>query len=47
MSGNNPKSDIKNIDLASEGGLRAEWASREMPVLRSIKERFLKLLLFF
>ncbi|MBM01503.1 MAG: adenosylhomocysteinase [Chloroflexi bacterium] len=42
MSGNNPKSDIKNIDLASEGGLRAEWASREMPVLRSIKERFLK-----
>lgn len=42
MSGNNPKSDIKNIDLANEGGLRAEWASREMPVLRSIKERFLK-----
>ena len=40
MSGINPKHDIKNINLAKEGSLRSEWASREMPVLRSIKERF-------
>ncbi len=32
--------DIKNIDLASEGVNRIEWADRYMPVLRSIRERF-------
>ena len=42
MSESNPKNDIKDINLSKEGGLRAEWASREMPVLKSIKERFLK-----
>ena len=42
MSESNPKNDIKDINLSKEGNLRAEWASREMPVLRSIKERFLK-----
>ena len=32
--------DVKDMSLAPEGALRAEWASREMPVLRSIQERF-------
>ena len=34
--------DIKDISLAEKGRLRAEWAEREMPVLRTIKERFAK-----
>ena len=32
--------DIKDINLANKGYLRAEWAEREMPVLRKIKHRF-------
>jgi adenosylhomocysteinase len=32
--------DIKNLDLADEGKRRIEWAEREMPVLRLIRERF-------
>ena len=35
-----PVHDIKNLKLAHEGELRTEWAGREMPVLRSIRERF-------
>jgi len=34
--------DVKDTSLASTGKLRIEWASREMPVLRLIKERFAK-----
>ena len=34
--------DIKDLGLANEGALRSEWAEREMPVLRTIKERFAK-----
>ena len=34
--------DIKNINLAPDGALRTEWAEREMPVLRKIKERLKK-----
>ena len=34
--------DIKDISLAKKGYLRAEWAEREMPVLRKIKDRFYK-----
>jgi adenosylhomocysteinase len=34
------KFDVKNIDLAEGGRRRIEWAEREMPVLRSIRERF-------
>ena len=34
--------DIKDLGLAEKGRLRAEWAEREMPVLRTIKERFAK-----
>lgn len=34
--------DIKDIQLAEGGRRRIEWAEREMPVLRSIRERFKK-----
>ncbi len=34
--------DIKDIELAEGGRRRIEWAEREMPVLRSIRERFKK-----
>jgi adenosylhomocysteinase len=34
--------DIKNKELAEGGRLRIEWAERDMPVLRLIKERFAK-----
>jgi adenosylhomocysteinase len=34
------KHDVKDIKLAAKGRLRIEWAAREMPVLKSIKERF-------
>ena len=34
------KSDIKDPSLAKEGMLRIEWASRELPVLNLIRERF-------
>lgn len=34
------KHDIKDINLAKKGKLRIEWAAREMPVLKSITERF-------
>ena len=36
------KFDVKNLDLAEGGRRRIEWAEREMPVLRSIQERFAK-----
>ena len=32
--------DIKDPNLAPQGKLRIEWAEREMPVLRLIRERF-------
>jgi len=35
-------SDIKDINLAEGGRRRIEWAEREMPVLRMIRERFKK-----
>ena len=36
------KYDVKDISLANEGQRRIDWAEREMPVLRQIKERFSK-----
>jgi len=38
--GTTSKSDIKDPSLAPQGLLRIEWASREMPVLKLIRERF-------
>jgi len=34
--------DIKDINLAKKGALRIEWASKNMPVLNLIKQRFSK-----
>ena len=34
--------DVKDIALAAEGRIRIEWAYREMPVLKQIRERFIK-----
>ena len=33
------KHHVKNLDLAPSGRLRMEWAEREMPVLKQIRER--------
>jgi len=32
--------DVKDLSLADQGVLRIEWAEREMPVLRLLRERF-------
>ena len=32
--------DVRDASLAREGGLRIEWAAREMPVVGQIRERF-------
>lgn len=37
-----PNYDVKNLDLAEGGRLKIDWAEREMPVLRQVKERFAK-----
>ncbi len=34
--------DVKDLSLAAAGRQRIEWAAREMPVVRSIQERFAK-----
>ncbi len=34
------KYDVKDLSLADSGKLRIEWAERNMPVLRLIRERF-------
>jgi adenosylhomocysteinase len=34
--------DVKDQLLAAEGRIRIEWAYREMPVLKQIRERFIK-----
>ena len=34
--------DVTNLNFAAEGVRRIEWAEREMPVLRLIRERFLR-----
>ncbi|HHX63259.1 MAG TPA: adenosylhomocysteinase [Chloroflexi bacterium] len=36
----NKSYDVKSLDLARQGVDRIEWAEREMPVLRLIRERF-------
>ncbi|MBI4553106.1 MAG: adenosylhomocysteinase [Candidatus Latescibacteria bacterium] len=32
--------DVKDLSLAEKGRLRIEWAERDMPVLRTIRQRF-------
>jgi adenosylhomocysteinase len=34
--------DVKDLALASEGKKRIEWADKDMPVLRAIRDRFTK-----
>ncbi|HEY4527362.1 MAG TPA: adenosylhomocysteinase, partial [Candidatus Paceibacterota bacterium] len=34
--------DVKDISLAPQGKKRIEWAERDMPVLRKVRERFEK-----
>jgi len=36
------KSEIKDINLAEQGKNNIEWALKDMPVLRKIRERFIK-----
>ena len=36
------KCDIKDINLAPQGKNQIDWAFKDMPVLRSIRERFIK-----
>jgi len=40
LKNNDNDYDIKDIRLANEGKLKIEWAARNMPVLKLIKERF-------
>jgi adenosylhomocysteinase len=40
MVGDTLTSDVKDPRLAEEGVRRIEWAAREMPVIRQIRERF-------
>ena len=42
MVQNNYVGDVSDIELAPEGIRRINWAEREMPVLRHIRERFAK-----
>ncbi len=37
-----PKHEVKDLALASVGKQRIEWAAREMPVIKQIRERFAK-----
>jgi len=39
-TGSLPKHDVVDLGLAGEGKRRIEWAEREMPVLRLIRDRF-------
>jgi len=32
--------DVRDLNLADEGCRRTDWAERQMPVLRGIRERF-------
>ena len=40
MTAHTDESDVKDISLAKAGRLRIEWAAKEMPVVRQIRERF-------
>lgn len=38
----NIKHEVKDLSLAKAGKVRIEWAERDMPVLKKIRERFAK-----
>lgn len=35
-------SEVKDLKLAAEGKLKIEWSAKQMPVLKTIKDRFIK-----
>ncbi|HHP7232435.1 MAG TPA: adenosylhomocysteinase [Xenococcaceae cyanobacterium] len=37
---NHPKYEVKDLALAAGGKQRIEWAAREMPVIKQVRERF-------
>ncbi|MFO7259771.1 MAG: adenosylhomocysteinase [bacterium] len=39
-TGTDVQHDVRDLSLADKGRLRTEWAERQMPVLRQIRERF-------
>src|SRR5512142_186584 len=40
MARTSPASDVADLGLAEAGDARVAWAAEQMPVLRSIRERF-------
>ena len=42
MQDQSQRGDVKDVSLADAGVKRIDWAGREMPVLRLIRERFVK-----
>ena len=40
MATKSERYDVKDLALAPEGVLRIDWADRQMPVLRAIRDRF-------
>ena len=41
-NGNGRDSDVHDLGLAAAGRKRIEWADKQMPVLRRLRERFAK-----
>ena len=42
MASQRAKGDVKDLSLAKDGVNKIEWAGREMPVVKIIRERFIK-----
>ena len=42
MASQRTKGDVKDLSLAKDGVNKIEWAAREMPVMKIIRERFIK-----
>ena len=42
MKATDTAGDVKDLSVAQQGVLRIEWAAKEMPVVRLIRERFAK-----
>ena len=40
MASQQTKGDVKDLSLAKDGVNKIEWAGREMPVVKMIRERF-------
>ncbi|MCH9018032.1 MAG: adenosylhomocysteinase, partial [Chloroflexi bacterium] len=42
MASQQTKGDVKDLSLAKDGVNKIEWAAREMPVMKIIRDRFIK-----